>query len=526
MSRAIPRLVVAGTASGVGKTTATVAIARALRARGLRVALFKCGPDYLDPTYHARAVAGTSHNLDGWMMGREAVLSTFAAEAADADVALIEGVMGLFDGASPTGEEGSTAEIAKWLEAPVALVIDASGMARSVAALVQGFAGFDPALRVAAVVCNQVGSRGHLDILRQAQAQVNRSLPVLGGLPRDEAQRFPERHLGLRTADEAALPEERLDHWGAQAEAWIGLDALLEIARGAAPLPAADAAATPVLGSFEHEGGKAGRKSSMIFQPSRLHVTSLRANAPTTQRGRARIGVAFDEAFHFYYADNLRRLEAAGAELVRFSPIRDARLPDVDALYLGGGYPEVHAERLSDNAALRAEIRAFAGRGGPIYAECGGLMYLTEAIRTLDGRAHPMVGLVPAEAAMCEKLQALGYVEVETQARTILGGAGLRFRGHQFRYSELRPSQRAAPAEPAAAPAEPPPAQAPPPEHAPLPIEHAYSVRRRRGGQVAREGYRAGSVLASYVHAHWASNPLVPEGLVASAAAHRKERAR
>ncbi|WP_437860034.1 cobyrinate a,c-diamide synthase [Sorangium sp. So ce363] len=497
MSRAIPRLVVAGTASGVGKTTATVAIARALRARGLEVALFKCGPDYLDPTYHARAVAGTSHNLDGWMMGRDAVLSTFAAEAAGADVALIEGVMGLFDGASPTGEEGSTAEIAKWLEAPVALVVDASGMARSVAALVQGFAGFDPALRVAAVVCNQVGSRGHLDILRQAQAQVNRSLPVLGGLPRDEAQRFPERHLGLRTADEAALPEERLDHWGAQAEAWIGLDALLEIARAAPPLP--EVAATTSAASM---------------------------TAPPRQ---ARIGVAFDEAFHFYYADNLRRLEAAGAELVRFSPIHDARLPDVDALYLGGGYPEVHAERLAANAALRDEIRAFAGRGGPIYAECGGLMYLTEAIRTLDGRAHPMVGLVPAEAAMCAKLQALGYVEVETQARTILGGAGLRFRGHQFRYSELRPSQRAvpAPAEPAAAPAEPPPAQAPPPaEHAPLPIEHAYSVRRRRGGQVAREGYRAGSVLASYVHAHWASNPLVPEGLVASAAAHRKERAR
>ncbi|WP_437590361.1 cobyrinate a,c-diamide synthase [Sorangium sp. So ce1000] len=531
MSRLIPRLVVAGTASGVGKTTATVAIARALRARGLRVALFKCGPDYLDPTYHARAIAGTSHNLDGWMMGRDAVLSTFAAEAAGADVALIEGVMGLFDGASPTGEEGSTAEIAKWLEAPVALVVDASGMARSVAALVQGFAGFDPGLRVAAVVCNQIGSRGHLDILRQAQAQANRSLPVVGGLPRDEAQRFPERHLGLRTADEAALPEERLDHWGAQAEAWIGLDALLEIARSAPPLPSASEATTAPAGA---------------------------AIAAGAQPRRARIGVAFDEAFHFYYADNLRRLEAAGAELVRFSPIRDARLPDVDALYLGGGYPEVHAERLADNAALRAEIRAFAGRGGPIYAECGGLMYLTESIRTLDGRAHPMVGLVPAEAVMCEKLQALGYVEVETQARTILGGAGLRFRGHQFRYSELRPSPRVtpAPAEQATAPAPPsppaqapsppaqapsppapapsPPAQAPsPPAQAPsppdqplLPIEHAYSVRRRRGGQVAREGYRAESVLASYVHAHWASNPLVPEGLVASAAAHRKERAR
>ncbi|WP_437623194.1 cobyrinate a,c-diamide synthase [Sorangium sp. So ce1151] len=515
MSPAIPRLVVAGTASGVGKTTATVAIARALRARGLKVALFKCGPDYLDPTYHARAVAGTSHNLDGWMMGREAVLSTFAAEAAGADIALIEGVMGLFDGASPTGEEGSTAEIAKWLEAPVALVVDASGMARSVAALVQGFAGFDPALRVAAVVCNQVGSRGHLDILRQAQ----RSPPVLGGLPRDAAQSFPERHLGLRTADEAALPEARFDHWGAQAEAWIGLDALLAIARAAPGLPevaAAPAAAAPEATTTPAAG-------------------EARAGAA---RPRARLGVAFDEAFHFYYADNLRRLEAAGAELVRFSPIRDARLPDVDGLYLGGGYPEAHAERLAENAAMRAEIRAFADSGGPIYAECGGLMYLTEAIRTLDGRAHPMVGLVPAEAVMCEKLQALGYVEVETQARTILGGAGLRFRGHQFRYSELRPARPEpgpAPPEPAPAQAEPPPAAptapaapaaAPALTETPLPIEHAYSVRRRRGGQVAREGYRAQGVLASYVHAHWASNPLVPEGLVASAAAHRKEQGR
>ncbi|MGK3989555.1 cobyrinate a,c-diamide synthase [Sorangium sp. So ce136] len=492
MSRAIPRLVVAGTASGVGKTTTTVAIARALRARGLKVALFKCGPDYLDPTYHARAVAGTSHNLDGWMMGREAVLSTFAAEAAGADIALIEGVMGLFDGASPTGEEGSTAEIAKWLEAPVALVVDASGMARSVAALVQGFTGFDPALRVAAVVCNQVGSRGHLDILRQAQ----RSPPVLGGLPRDAAQSFPERHLGLRTADEAALPEARFDHWGAQAEAWIGLDALLAIARTAPDLPEVAAPAAV---------------ATAAAAPAATTAAAGEARAGT-QRPRARLGVAFDEAFHFYYADNLRRLEAAGAELVRFSPIRDARLPDVDGLYLGGGYPEAHAERLAENAALRAEIRAFAERGGPIYAECGGLMYLTEAIRTLDGRAHPMVGLVPAEAVMCEKLQALGYVEVETQARTILGGAGLRFRGHQFRYSELRPARL--PEAPA------------PPEPAPLPIEHAYSVRRRRGGQVAREGYRAQSVLASYVHAHWASNPLVPEGLVASAAAHREEQGR
>lgn len=519
MAASIPRIVIAGVASGVGKTTTTVAIIRALRARGLRVAPFKCGPDYLDPTYHARAAQRTSHNLDGWMMGREAVLSTFAAEAEGADVAIIEGVMGLFDGASPTGDEGSTAEIARWLDAPVVLVADASGMARSLAALVQGFAGFDPALRLAGVVCNQVGSRGHLDLLRQAQ----RTPPVLGGFPRDEAQRFPERHLGLRTADEAAVPEERLDHWGARAEEYVSLDVLLEIARGAPPLPVIEAAgevrgtaaevrgATSDVRSAANEAcGAAGELRSDTGDER--GAASDGRGAAGEQRGAtshvrgvarprvARVGIAFDEAFHFYYADNLRRLEAAGAELVRFSPLRDARLPDVDALYLGGGYPEAHAERLADNAALRAEIRAFAERDGPIYAECGGLMLLTEAIRTLDGRAFPMVGLIPAEAVMCERLQALGYVEVETQARTVLGPAGLRFRGHQFRYSELRP--------------------------APGSIEHAYSIRRRRGGQVTREGYATRNVLASYVHAHWASNPLVPEGLVASAAAHRKEQGR
>lgn len=461
MSPSIPRLVIAGVSSGVGKTTVMVALTRALRARGLRVALFKCGPDYLDPTYHARASGATSHNLDGWMMGRDAVLSTFRRQSEGADIALVEGVMGMFDGASPTGGEGSTAEIAGWLAAPVVLVVDASGMARSVAALVQGFARFDPEVNLAAVLCNRVGSRGHLDLLRQAQ----RSPPILGGLPKNEEQRFPERHLGLRTADEATLPEARLDRWGALAEEWVALDALLEVARSAPLIPPAHEEAYP-----EREA-----------------------------RPRAcSIGVAFDEAFHFYYADNLRRLEASGAELVRFSPLADARLPDVDGLYLGGGYPELHAERLAENASMRAAIVAFAERGAPIYAECGGLMVLTEAIVALDGREFPMAGLFPARAVMRDRLQALGYVEVETQTKTLLGAAGLRFRGHQFRYSELQP--------------------------APASAEHAYSIRRRRGGEVTREGYLSRNVLASYVHAHWASNPLAAEGFVASCAAHRNLR--
>lgn len=448
----VPRLLIAGASSGVGKTTSTVAIARALRARGLKVALFKCGPDYLDPTYHARATGGPSHTLDGWMMGKDAVLSTFARATGDAvDLALIEGVMGLFDGASPTSDEGSSAEIAKWLDAPVVTVIDAGGMARTLAAVAHGLATFDPEVRVGGVIANYVGSRGHLDLLRKAL----RDPPLFGGFPKDAAPAFPERHLGLRTASEDAVPEALFDRWGALAEEWLGLDALLALARSAPPLD--------------------------------VEATSNRA----IKSRPCRIGIAWDAAFHFYYEENLRLLESLGATLVRFSPIHDRVLPDVSGLYLGGGYPEVHASLLASNDAMRSAIAGFAERGAPIYAECGGLMYLLRAIRTSDGTAHPMVGLFEGEAAVRDRLQALGYVEVETQARTALGEAGLRFRGHQFRYSELVDA-----------------AEAP----------RAYSIRKRRGGDTEREGFARGNVLASYVHAHWASNPRAAEAFVAACA--------
>jgi cobyrinic acid a,c-diamide synthase len=444
--------VVAGVASGVGKTTATVGLCNALRARGLSVALFKCGPDYLDPTYHHRASGKTCHNLDGWLMGHSAALRTFARAAKGADVAIIEGVMGLFDGASATGEAGSTAEMAKWLSAPVLLVADASGMARSFAALLAGFAGFDGDVRLVGAVANRLGSRGHLDLLRQAV----KVPPILGGFPRADQHAFPDRHLGLRTADEEVLPQSRLDAWGALVAEWWNVDAVLDLARSA-----------PAV------------------------ATGVSTEPAATPSYRCRIGIALDEAFHFYYEDNLARLVALGAELVPFSPTHDQHLPDLDGLYIGGGYPEVHAGALAGNTTMAADIAAFARRGRPIYAECGGLMYLCQAIRTLDGRTFRMVGLLPGHAVMSDRLEALGYVEVETRAETSLGGTGLRFRGHQFRYSRLEGVSG---------------------------IETVYSVRRRRGGETAPEGYRMGSVLASYVHAHWASNPLVAEGFVRSCA--------
>jgi cobyrinic acid a,c-diamide synthase len=451
----IPRIVVAATGSGTGKTTVTVGLIAAMRARGLRVAVFKCGPDYLDPTYHARAADRTSHNLDGWMMGREAVVATFSRAARDSDIAIIEGMMGLFDAATPTSDEGSTAEIAKWLDAPVLLVVDASGMARTIGAFATGFARFDPALRLAGLVCNRVGSRGHLDLLRAA-SQV---IPVVGGLPQNSEAAFPERHLGLFTADEKSVPDESIAAWGKLVAEWFDLGAVIASARAASPI-------------------------TRVSSPAEASAP----NAESLDAPRCRIGVALDDAFHFYYEDNLSRLRSLGAEIVNFAPSRDHSLPEVDGLYFGGGYPEAVASELSSNRSMLEAVCAFASAGGPIYAECGGLMYCSQAIRTLDGKSFPMLGLIPGETVMSNRLQALGYVEVETRAPSILGPAGSRFRGHQFRYSTLQPE--------------------------PANVECIYTVTPRWGSGPFAEGYRVGNLVASYVHAHWASNPNIARALV------------
>ncbi len=444
---ATPRIVVAGTSSGVGKTTVTAGLCGAFRRLGLRVSVFKCGPDYLDPTYHFRAAGVRSQTLDGWMMGREGVLSTFRNAARESDIAVIEGVMGLFDGVDATSDAGSTAEIAKWLEAPVLLVIDASGMSRSIAAMTAGFSAFDPELRVSAAVCNRVGSKTHLEMLRAASTAV----PVLGGLPKTPGRAFPERHLGLRTASESALPDALFEAWAELAAEWCDIDAIVSVARSAQSV-----AAAPVA-------------------------------IPLLHRRRCRIGIAFDEAFHFYYDENLRLLESAGAELVRFSPIGAAHLPDVDGLYFGGGYPEVHARALAANEAMLGETLAFCNAGKPVYAECGGLMYLCGGIRQLDGSRFPMAGWFDADAVMHDRLQALGYVEAVTRHGTIFGPAGQLFRGHQFRYSTLEWNHRAT---------------------------GVYDLTRRRDGECSEEGYVKGRVLASYVHAHWASNSRMAEAFV------------
>ena len=422
----IPRLVIGGTHSGVGKTTITTALIAALTRRGLRVQPFKVGPDFIDPGFHQCAGGRVSRNLDGWMLSRETNAGIFCRACADADLAIIEGVMGLFDGRSATSDGGSTAEMAKWLAAPVLLVADASATARSAAAVVRGFEDFDPALNVAGVLFNRIGGERHAAMLREAVEMYCRAIPA-GSLPTDQGIALPSRHLGLRLAAET-LTSETLDRLVEWVERHIDLDRLITLAR--ANVAAVDA---PSL-------------------------------SPAGEGRKVRIAVARDEAFCFYYQDNLDLLERSGAELVFFSPIRDAALPpDVSGIYLGGGYPELHAEALSANCTMRAAFREFVGAGTPVYAECGGFMYLTEAIAEPDGRSWPMAGIFPTTARMRTRLARLGYVEVET-------ADGEHARGHQFRYSEIDPM----------------------PPH----VSRLYE-----------EGYQMGSAVGSYVHLHFLSCP-------------------
>ena len=398
----IPALVIAGVGSGVGKTTVTLGLLEALRRRGLRVQPFKVGPDFIDPGFHALVAGRPSYSLDGWMCSREHVRATVARQAEGADLALVEGVMGCFDGRGALSDEGSTAEIAKWLGAPVVLVVDARAMARSAGAVVLGFESFDPALDLAGVIFNRVAGDTHWRWLRESVTARCRAIP-LGYLPRRDSLALPERHLGLVTAVERGLPRSA--------------------ARGAVGShdDVDRSGAAPGAGPERRRAGRAGRR--------RLRP----------RRDRARIGVARDLAFQFYYPANFDLLRAAGAELVFWSPLRDAELPDVDALYLGGGYPEVYAGDLAANAPMREAVRAFAAAGGPVYAECGGLLYLAEALEDESGRLHPMVGLLPTIGRMAPKRLTLGYAEVEVTRETPLGPAGTTARGHEFHASRIDP---------------------------------------------------------------------------------------
>jgi cobyrinic acid a,c-diamide synthase len=451
------RVVLAGTHSGVGKTTVTLALMAALRRRGLRVQPFKVGPDFIDPGHHTAVCGRPSYNLDTWMMPDTAVRQTFHRAAVGADCAVIEGVMGLFDGRGPDDPRGSTAHLARLLDVPVVLVVDASGVAGSIAALVKGYSELEPALRVVGVICNRVAGARHWSYLEPALRRHTRVAP-LGWLPRRAEWEIPVRHLGLVTQEDL-----RDSGWKQRMEALaLALEETVDVALLIQQCT----------------------EAKSVREPS---VADLTASLP---RPRRRVAVARDAAFCFYYPENLDRLQAAGAELVPFSPLRDRELPlPIDLLYLGGGYPEVHAERLAGNREVLAAIRRFHRDGGSIYAECGGLMYCGRELVDTAERKFPMLDLLPVRTVMQRRLAALGYVRWQAQRTNLLGPSGTEVRGHEYHYSRLEPL-------------------------GPL---HPTVLLEREGQEPRPDGYCVGALLAGYAHLHFASHPAVVGNLLGPA---------
>lgn len=474
----IPRLIVTGTHSGVGKTTITAGIIAALRRRGLTPQPFKVGPDYIDPTYHRLAAGQPCRNLDTWMVPPERTASLFARACRDADVAVIEGVMGLYDGFGYEEDTGSTAHVACLLAAPVVLVIDAQKMARSAGAVALGYQQFAPDVQIAGIIVNRVGSESHGTGVRRAIEQAT-GLSVLGWLTHDDALQVPEAHLGLVPTEEAGDWQHFIDAAAVTVEKYLDVDRLLGLA---------ESAATFVDAHPLH---------SLVHGPS-SDVPHMRPR----KGDRPRIAVARDAAFSFYYEDNLDLLQAAGAELISFSPLDDGALPvDTEALYIGGGFPERYAGDLAANKRMLQAIRDAQAAGIPIYAECGGFMYMMEQIVDHDGVSHAGVGLVPGRAVMQNWRVRIGYCEVTAPAGNWLLPTCETARGHTFHWSDWH----------ALGVGEVPSARA------------AWHIVPRCGGDLQPEGYADGNLLASYVHLHFAWNPAIASRFVLTATERHTE---
>jgi len=442
------RLVVAGVASGVGKTTIATGLMAALTAQGLRVQGYKVGPDYIDPTYHRAATGRASYNLDTWLSSPALVRQRFEAGMRDADIAIIEGVMGLFDGRKQTLGTASTAEVAKLLNAPVLLVLDASHMGQSAAAIVHGFQLLDSHLNIAGVIINKIASADHEATVRLAIAEWT-SVPVLGVLRRGTSLTLPPRHLGLIPIAETSVEVQEL---GAALKRSVDLDHIVRLASAVDVLP-----------------------------PLPLDASKDEATIALSSRDipSARIGLALDNAFSFYYPETLETFAKMGVEIVPFSPLTDRELPsDLDLLYFGGGFPEVFAAQLAENHLMLASVRSAVQRGILIYAECGGYMYLGKQCIDTDHVSHDLVGVLPYTFQMGTERAQLGYREITMLRDTIIGRAGTRLRGHEFHWSHI--------VEPLLE------------ERAPYQVEELKK---------AREGYATETILASYVHIPLAANP-------------------
>ncbi len=469
-------LVVAGTHSGSGKTTVTLGLLAALKKRGFSLAPFKIGPDFIDPGHHRQISGKQSRNLDGWMLSETENRKIFTNGLAGADIAVVEGVMGLFDGYDGRGEAGSTAQVAKWLGLDILLVVDARSMARSAAAVVFGFTRFDPGCRFAGVIFNNVASQRHLDYLRQAIDSV-KGVQFLGGLPRNSGLvGIPDRHLGLVTAEDYGFTETRIDSLADFVETHLEVDRLIHNLSG-----------VRVTGT----------------QPENTLLPAGDRKDPSGRPflNKVKIGVAQDNAFCFYYPENLELLEKFGAEIVFFSPVSDNIPPEaVDGLYLGGGYPELHAPALSSNTSMRRAILAMCKDGMPVYAECGGFMYLCDRLVAGNSEGYDMVKVFPFVSRMKDRRSALGYREICLSGDTPLGGRGLTARGHEFHYSflENQESEKS--------------------------VLNVYAASDREGKHRTCPGYMTGRCLGSYVHLHFGSCPRMAQNFAAECRRYQSER--
>lgn len=437
--------ILAGTGSGCGKTTVTLGLLNVLQQRGMQVQPFKVGPDYLDTAWHTAVTGVSSRNLDSFMLPASTLNALFNQQMQQTDVAVIEGVMGLYDGYGTDPNYCSSAALAKQLGVPVILLVDGKAVSTSIAATVMGFQHFDPELNIAGVIVNRVNSDNHYQLLKHAIEHYC-GIPTLGYVPVTPGVALPERHLGLVTARESLISAQPWQDFAARLEQTLDIDKLLSLSQ----LAALPQGTWPVLPASD-------------------------AGAGLT------LALADDEAFNFYYPDNLRLLENAGVRIVRFSPLHDSQLPDCQMLWLGGGYPELHARALAANTAMLAAIRAAHQRGVAIYAECGGLMYLGSTLRDAEGHVHALAGVIPGQSEMGKRLTRFGYCEATARQSTLLADAGETLRGHEFHYSDFTPEQRA-----------------------------VMDCQKTRDGNVLSQwegGWQVGNTYASYLHIHFAQRP-------------------
>ncbi len=481
----IPRIVIAGTNSGCGKTTISMGIMGALSAEGLRVQPFKVGPDYIDPMFHTFITGNASRNLDSWLLDESTIAYLFSRSAGNADIAVIEGVMGMYDGYGGYSEGGSTAHVARIIDAPVILVVNGEGMSLSIVPLIKGFMDFDRNVKVRGVIINNINSEAHFQLLKNIIAEYL-GIAVIGYLHSIPEITLPSRHLGLVPEDEIEDLRQKISLLSEELRKTVDLELLRKIA---AEDVTPDKPDKPdyYVNPDKHADPNIHitldkAESCIPERDSRLAAKSRFAVEPLPPG--ARIAVAKDKAFNFYYKDNLDLLEMLGAELVYFSPLNDSRLPDgINGLYLGGGYPEVFAAQLEENAEMRENIKSRIIGGLPTYAECGGFMYLSEGIINGDGEKFDMVGVIPGTSKMTGSLQRFGYVEIDVVEDNVIAAKGEKIRGHEFHYTVTEVEGD---------------------------IPACFSIRKSRRNGQARSwkcGYKLHNMLAGYPHLHFWSNP-------------------